>query len=190
MAARVPPLSSTLLPESAAAADGTEGVLAVLRAEHDKAEDGRSRSRLLSEMAALHERRDDLASAARDELAATNADPALIEPLESLIGIARRRRSQKNLNKLVERLARVAQSSAERQRAALELALQERRDEQFDDAKSTPERALSDAPDDAAAWLLLETLAAQLQDPALRERALTGRAGVSNDPEWRALLLL
>lgn len=190
MAARVPHLSAIVLPESSTSQDGADDVLAVLRAEHDKTEDGRSRSRLLSEMAAIYERRDDLASAARDELAATNADPTLIEPLESLIGIARRRRSQKNLSKLVERLARVAQTSSERQRAAFELALQERRDEQFEDARQTLERALSEAPDDAASWILLETLAVTLKDPALRERALTGRAGVGNDPEWRSLLLL
>ncbi len=190
MAARVPPLSTVLLAESPAPADAVESVLTVLRREHDATDEARARSRLLTEMAAIHERRDDLASAARDELAATNADPALLEPLEALIGIARRRRSQKNASKLVERLARVSQTSPERRRAAFELAAQERRDEQWDDARRTLERALSDAPDDPAAWLALETLATKLDDPALRERALTGRAGVSSDPEWRSLLLL
>jgi hypothetical protein len=189
MAARVPSLSSVLL-EPAAAAGDVEAVVGALRAEHDVATDGRARARLLSTMAAIHEARGDLAAAARDELAATNADPALLEPLESLIGIARRRRSQKNLDKLVERLARVARTSAERQRAAFELATRHQALGQLDEAQGTLERSLAEAPDDAAAWLALEVLASRRADPATRERALTGRVGVTSDAEWRALLLL
>ncbi len=189
MAARVPSLSSVLL-EPAAAAGDVEAVVGALRAEHDIATDGRARARLLSTMAAIHEGRGDLAAAARDELAATNADPALLEPLESLIGIARRRRSQKNLDKLVERLARVARTTAERQRAAFELATRHLALGQLTEARDTLERSLAEAPDDAAAWLALEALASRMADPPMRERALTGRVGVTSDAEWRALLLL
>ncbi len=189
MAARVPSLSSVLL-EPAAAAGDVEAAVGALRAEHDVATEGRARARLLSTMAAIHESRGDLAAAARDELAATNADPALLEPLESLIGIARRRRSQKNLDKLVERLARVARTTAERQRAAFELATRYQALGQLAEARDTLERSLAEAPDDAAAWLALEALASRMADPAMRERALTGRVGVTSDAEWRALLLL
>jgi hypothetical protein len=189
MAARVPSLTSVLL-EPAPTADDVEAVVGALRAEHDATTEGRARARLLSTMAAIHEARDDLAAAARDELAATNAEPALLEPLESLIGIARRRRSQKNLDKLVERLARVARTGPERQRSAFELATRYLALGQLDDARDTLERSLAEAPDDAAAWLALEVLAGRAADPGLRERALTGRVGVTGDAEWRALLLL
>ncbi len=188
MAARVPSLSSVLLEPTPTAA-GVEAVLAALRAEHDVATEGRERARLLSTLAAVSEARGDLASAARDALAATNADPALLEPLEALIGIARRRRSQKNLDKLVLRLTQVARSGAERQRAAFELAARHRAAGLSELAQQALERSLAEVPDDAAAWLALELLASHVGNPALRERALTGRVGATHDARWRALLL-
>lgn len=162
-----------------------------LRAEHDAFESPSTRAILLHEIGVLEERLGDEAAAARDLLGAVNTDPEFREPLERLVAIIERRQSYKNLGKLLERLSRVADTSAERSRALLDhAAFLADHEENVDLAKSALRGAAEETPEDPAVWLSLELLAARTGDTELGERALATRAELAQDPTWRALLLL
>ncbi len=188
MAVRFEPFPSVAAHKTPTRGD-VEALATSLRREQDATDGATARASLLHEVASLHELTGDLAAAARDELAATNADPTLAEPLESLIGIARRRRSEKNLGKLLSRLTRLARFPEEKSRAALEVALNRSESGDLTGARDSLEQGLAELPDDSTAWLALEVVAAELGDADLRERALIGRAGLANDAAWRAELL-
>ncbi|MCC6217191.1 MAG: hypothetical protein IT376_20195 [Polyangiaceae bacterium] len=160
-----------------------------LRAEHDAAVEGAVRAALLHEIGLLEEALGDEAGAARDHLAAVNAEPEFREPLERLIAIIERRQSFKNLGKLLERLSRVADSAEERARALhARAAFALDHDDDATGGRELAEEWVGEAPDDAAAWLLLECAAGRLEDAPLRLRAMTERAERARDPEWAALL--
>src|SRR5450432_495035 len=108
---RVPPP-----PESQAALEST---VRRLRAELAATADRPRQSRLLTAIADLEERSGNEPTAARDYLAGYNADSTFREPLEGLVRLLEKRRSLKNLGKLVDALARVATSPDERARALL-----------------------------------------------------------------------
>jgi lipopolysaccharide biosynthesis regulator YciM len=171
-----------------------EETLKRLRAELDATEDRARRARLLAEIAELEERVGDDAAAARDDLAAFNASPAYREPLEALHRLLERRRSLKNLVRVVDTMVRTAQPGDEKGRALLlQAAL-------LDDESADPQgarAALRDAlsgelrgAEASTAWLYDEIAAARLGDALGRRTALAERARRAEHPGWRALLLI
>ena len=171
---------------------GAAGVtLARLRAECEAAEADGQRAQLLYEIGMLEQLAQDEGQAARDLLAAVNASPDFVEPLERLIGLIERRRSFKNLGRLLERLTRVAEEPEETSRAQTAYAafLADHGDD-LEGARTALEKAVEAKPDDLAAWLALEVLAGKTGDAAARLRALKARARSTTDPTWKALLLL
>ena len=184
---RIPPPS----PDALAAIDGT---VKRLRAELAATTDKNRQGRLLFEIGEIEERAGDEPSAARDYLAAFNAEPTFREPLEGLVRLLERRRSLKNLGKLVDALTRAAQKPDEKARALLmKAAYLEDVAGDLDGAKQAAnEAAHAEAPENeaASAWLALEILAAKQADAVLREEALEERAKGAGDATWRGLLLL
>src|SRR5580704_8485601 len=113
------PLTSTpsrLPPPPSAGADAT---VRRLRAEMSASTDKARQAKLLSEIGDLEERGGDEPAAARDYLASYNADPTFREPLEGLVRLLEKRRSLKNLGKLVDALARAAATPEEKVRGLL-----------------------------------------------------------------------
>src|SRR5262249_25727148 len=130
-------------------------------------------------------------TAARDYLAAFNADPQFREPLESLVRILSRRKSIKNLGKLLDALTRAAQIPEERARAFWERASYVQTHEQnIAGAKELLEEAIAGSPEDPTLWLELELAAAKVGDSAARMRALEARAELATDATWKALLFI
>src|SRR6478735_156011 len=166
-------------------------VMQRLRAEHDATESMATKALLLHELGVLSETLGDEAGSARDQLGAVNADPDFREPLERLIAIIERRQSYKNLGKLLERLVRVAESPEERARAVLDQAAFAS-DHEGDDgtARMLLEGAADESPNDASLWLSLELSAGKTSDGELRDRALSQRARLAEDPLWKQLLLI
>ena len=164
-----------------------------LRDEVEATSDRARKARLLDEAGEIQERGGDEPGAARDYLAAYNADTSFREPLEGLVRLLERRRSLANLGKLVEALVASASTPEERARALTERAIF------FEDVQTDLEGARGAAreatetgavaADLGAAWLTLELVAAKLGDAALREEALAGRAQLTSDPTWKGLLL-
>ena len=175
---RIPPAPA---PEALAALEGT---VRRLRAELAATADRARQARLLAEIADLEERSGDEPAAARDYLAAYNADSAFREPLEGLVRLLEKRRSLKNLGKLVDALARVATSPDEKVRALLmRAAYQADVANDVADAKGTARDAteVEGAPvaEQASAWLALEVLAGRTGDTAV------ARAGADAPRELR-----
>jgi hypothetical protein len=98
---------------------GFDQTIRRLQAEMGATPDRQRQSRLLSQIADLHERAGDEPAAARDYLAAFNADPTFREPLEGLVRLLEKRRSLKNLGKVVGALVRAAATPDEKVRALL-----------------------------------------------------------------------
>lgn len=174
-----------------AAVEALTAAAARLHAELEAASEDGARALVLHEMAVLLERAGDDPGAARDYLAAFNADPELREPLEALVALLHRRRSVKNLGKLLEALGRAATSNEEAARALVERAafvLEQQADAAL--AKSILGEAVVEAPDDLTAWLELEILAGKEGDLTARLDALTERAARAEPATWRALLLV
>src|ERR1700722_11777171 len=90
---RIPPPSPDTL-------NAIEGTVKRLRAELAGTTDKGRQARLLSEIGEIEERAGDEPGAARDYLAAFNAEPAFREPLEGLVRLLERRRSFRNLGKV------------------------------------------------------------------------------------------
>ena len=165
--------------------------IARLRAEHDAAGDGKARAILLHEIGVLEERVGDETASVRDQLGAVNAEAEFREPLERLIAIIERRQSYKNLGRLLERLASVADRPEERARAMLDHAFYALdHEDDTTNARVLLEQATDDAPRDSSLWLALELVAGKLGDSELRERALLARISLTQDQHWKALLLL
>jgi len=186
---RLPP------PPAGEAAAAIEGTVRRLRAELAAATDKGRQARLLSEIADLEERASDEPAAARDYLAAFNADASFREPLEGLVRLLEKRRSLKNLGKLLDALARAAATPEEKVRALLmRAAYQADVAGDVADAKAAAREAcdVEGAPvaEQASAWLTLEVLAGRTGDPTAREEALAHRSKLASNPYWRALLLI
>jgi tetratricopeptide (TPR) repeat protein len=181
------------LPAEAIAA--IEARVRYLRAEIAATSDPARQARMLTDVADLEEVLRDQPGAARDYLAAYNADPNFHEPLEGLARLLERRRSYKNLGRLIDALVRAAGTPAERARSLLTRAAYEA-DVTGDvaEAKNSAREAtaVEDAPaaEQATAWLFLEVLAGRTGDAATRQEALAQRTKFAADPTWRALLLL
>ncbi|MDB4944947.1 MAG: Exonuclease SbcC [Labilithrix sp.] len=188
------PGASQLPPAPVEAIEAMAAAVSRLRDEAAASGDRPRRARLLDEAGEIQERGGDEPGAARDYLAAYNADTSFREPLEGLVRLLERRRSLENLGKLVEALVASAVTPEERARALTERAIF------FEDVQADLEGARGAAreatetgagPSDlGAAWLTLELVAAKLADPALREEALAGRAELPMSTAWRQLLLV
>ena len=162
-----------------------------LRSEHAAQEDKALQALLLHESGVLEEKHGEEPSAARDYLAAFNADPQFREPLESLVRILTRRKSIKNLGKLLEALTRAATEPEEKARAFWErAAFVQDYEQNLAGAKEALEEAVSANPEDPTPWLELELLAAKENDLPGRMRAIEARAELSADPTWKALLFI
>ncbi|MEO7110751.1 MAG: tetratricopeptide repeat protein, partial [Polyangiaceae bacterium] len=155
-------------------------------------------ARLHAEIGELEERAGDEPGAARDYLAAFNADPTFREPLEGLVRLLERRRSLKNLGRLLEALVRAATSADEKTRAlTMHAAFLEDVGEDLEgskaalrDATSKHEGADAAEVETKSAWLALELVAGKTHDSTLRTEALSERAKAAGDPTWQALLLI
>ncbi len=166
-----------------------------LRAELASTTDAARQARLLNEIGDVQERAGDEPAATRDYLAAYSADSTFHEPLEGLVRLLEKRRSLRNLGRLVDALVSVAAGPDEKVRALLMRAAY------IADVGSDPVQAQISAreatavpgaptPERSSAWLALEVLAGRTGDAATREEALAQRVKLSTDPTWRALLLL
>lgn len=193
-----PPLAASASHPSLPSADALaaiEGAAKRLRDELAQAQDRDRQARLLDEIADLEDRAGDEASAARDYLAAFNADPSFREPLESLLAILEKRRSWQNVGKLLDTLVRSSASPDERVRALLmRAAFQADHAGDLAEAKAWAREATgiegAPAAEAASAWLALEVIAGRAKDPAARQEALAERTNHAHDPTWRALLLI
>jgi cellulose synthase operon protein C len=187
------PHSSAPPPKTTAASDETTRRL---RAEAAATSDAGRQARLLSEMAEIEERAGDAAGAARDYLAACDADPAFREPLEGLARLFDYGSGLKGLGaRLFDALVESADAPDERVRALLmhanylsvvtgdlEAALNQVRDATM--VRGAP------AAEKAIAWLTLEVLAGRTGDAETRAEALAERTRHATDPTWHALLLI
>jgi hypothetical protein len=162
-----------------------------LRAEQAAATDPVHKALLLHELGVVEERAGDEMGAAREFLASFNSHAQFREPLEGLVRLLERRKSVKNLPKLLDALLRAAESPVEKSRAFVKRAafsLDYRKDDHA--AKSSLLQATDERPEDATAWLELEVLGGRSNDAALRAQALEARTKLEKNPTWRALLLI
>lgn len=165
-----------------------------LRAEIEKTPDKGRQARLLGELGEIAEQSGDEVTAARDYLAAFNADPTFREPLEGLVRLLERRRSLKNLGRVIDAIARAAVSPQETARALLMRAsfLEDVQQDVEGAIAAAREAAALDVqgPDAAGAQLVLEMLGARTNDAQLRQDALAERAKHARHPTWQGLLWL
>ena len=166
-----------------------------LRAELAGTTEPARQARLLNEIGDAQERAGDEPAATRDYLAAYSADSTFHEPLEGLVRLLEKRRSLRNLGRLVDALVNVATGPDEKVRALLMRA------SYVADVAANPTEAqisarqataVEGAPvaERASAWLALEVLAGRTGDASTREEALGERVKLATDPTWRALLIL
>ncbi|MCC6648641.1 MAG: tetratricopeptide repeat protein [Polyangiaceae bacterium] len=183
--------TSSLPPNQSGPPDATKAQAAAwITEELDAATDDRQRALLLHERAALLLRSGDDAGAARDFLAAFNADDEFREPLEALVALLGRRRSVQNLGKLLEALEAAASTPDEVARAKIDRAAFALEKGDVDLARSLLREATVEREGDLAPWLELEILAGKEGDAGARREALAARAPLAAPPAWRALLLL
>ncbi len=162
-----------------------------LRAEHDATSSQAAKAILLHEIGLLEESSGDEAGAARDQLQAVNADSTFREPLERLITIIERRKSFKNLGRLLDRLLKISERPGERARALLDnAAFFADHGEDLDAARQALLEATELTPEDPSLWLALEYVGWALQNLDLVSEALNRRAALEQDAHWRGLLLL
>jgi hypothetical protein len=182
------PASPSILPAE------VNDAVAWLRAEIAASPVKARQARLLGEVGEIEERNADEAGAARDYLAAFNADPTFREPLEGLVRLLERRRSFKNLGKVIDAFVKSSKRPEEAARALLmKTAYAADVTQDLDAARSLglmASKAASSGPESALAWLTLEVLAGKLGDADLRREALAKRVAHTTDPTWRGLLML
>ena len=166
-----------------------------LRAELSATSDVVRQARLLTEIGEVQERAGDEPAATRDYLAAYSADSTFHEPLEGLVRLLEKRRSLRNLGRLVDALVIAAKGPDEKVRALLMRAAY------LADVAANPAEAVKSvrealevsgapAPERASAWLALEVLAGRTGDAETREAALAERVAFAKEPTWRALMLV
>src|SRR5258708_33609852 len=120
---------------------------------------------LLHEAGAMNESAGEEPTAARDYLAAFTGDSSFREPLEALIRILSRRKSYKNLGKLLDALVKNSDTAEDRARGLWELAtLSLEHDKNKPEARAKLEEAVAENPDDVTSWLEIELLAAEAGD--------------------------
>jgi cellulose synthase operon protein C len=157
--------------------------------EHVGAESKEQQALLSYESGLLRETAHDEAGAARDLLAAYNADGNFREPVETLASLLERRKSYKNLGRMIEALIKSASSPEQAARVQMQkgqYALEHQND--VEAARAAWEQAVVEDEDAAAAWLELELLAGKHNDPDARLRSLQQRTRLAQPLEWKALL--
>src|SRR5579864_8863975 len=117
------PGASQLPPAPVETLEAVAAAVSRLRAEVDATGDRSRKARLLDESGEIQERGGDEQGAARDYLAAYNADTSFREPLEGLVRLLERRRSLANLGKLIEALVAAAVTPEEKARALTQRAV-------------------------------------------------------------------
>jgi tetratricopeptide (TPR) repeat protein len=176
------------------ASKAIEGTVQKLRSELANQREKPRQARLLGEIGELEERVGDEPAAARDYLAAFNTDPQFREPLEGLVRLLERRRSLRNLGKLIDALVRAAETPEEKARSLLmKAAFEEDSNGNAAGAKDIAREVFAtgaEGPEKALAWLMLEVLGGKLGEPLQRAEALLERGRMPGDPTWRGLLLL
>jgi len=190
-----PAASSQPQQRSATAVAAIEDTIRRLRAELAGATNAARQARLLADVADLEESIGDQAGAAREYLAAYNADATFLEPLEGLVRLLEKRRSLKNLGKLIDALVHAATGPEETARAltlraSYEADVNGHLGEAKGSARAAAEVEGAPAAERATAWLLLEVLAGRTGDPSTRQEALAERGKYAADPAWRGLLLV
>jgi tetratricopeptide (TPR) repeat protein len=165
-------------------------MIARLKAEAEASDDAGRKAVLLHEAAELEERTaGDELGAAREYLAAYNQDANFREPLEALLRILERRRSLKNLGRVLESLSKSADLPEERARA-----LRARASHAVDvgndvaQGRAFLEEAVEADPADATSWLFLELEAGARGDAEARKNALSRRVELATDARWASLL--
>jgi hypothetical protein len=166
-----------------------------LRAEVAATVDAGRQARLLAEMAELEERAGDESAAARDYLAAYEADPNFREPLEGVARLLERRSNLKGLGRFFfDALVEAAASPDERVRALLMHAAhfaEVAGDFAAAEASAREATLVEGAPvaEQASAWLMLEIFAGHTRNEAARNEALAQRIRFAANPTWQALLI-
>lgn len=115
-------VSTDMTAQSPRANEDAAAQIARLRTEHAAQPDRALQALLLHEVGVLEETTGEEMAAVRDYLAAFNADPQFREPLEQLLRILQRRKSIKNLGKLLDALTRASETPEEKARAFWERA--------------------------------------------------------------------
>lgn len=184
-------VSTDMTAQSPRANEDAAAQIARLRTEHAAQPDRALQALLLHEVGVLEETTGEEMAAVRDYLAAFNADPQFREPLEQLLRILQRRKSIKNLGKLLDALTRAAETPEEKARAFWErAAFAQDYENNLAAAKEALLEAVASHPEDATPWLELELLAGKEGDIPGRMRAIEARAELSSDPTWKGLLLI
>src|SRR5262249_24027136 len=109
-----PPSHPTSFPPGPA---DTSPATVYLRAEQAATSDPEHKALLLHELGVVEERAGDEMGAAREFLASFNSFAQFREPLEGLVRLLERRKSVKNLPKLLDALLRAAETPVEKSRA-------------------------------------------------------------------------
>src|SRR5947209_19228190 len=104
------PSHPTSFPPSNAA---PSSIAIYLQAEQESATEPQHKALLLHELGVAEERTGEEMEAAREFLAAFNSHAPFREPLEGLVRLLERRKSVKNLPRLLDALAKVADSPVE-----------------------------------------------------------------------------
>ena len=188
------PGGSQLPPATTETIEALASAVLRLRAEVEASDDPPRKARLLNEAGEIQEGGGDEVGAARDYLTAYNFDTSFREPLEGLVRLLERRRSLANLGKLIDALVAAAVTPEEKARAhTMRAVFCEDTQKDLEGARGAAREATETGAmpaDLGPAWLVLELVAAKLEDQALREEALAGRAELASDPTWHGLLLL
>lgn len=136
------------------------------------------------------ENTDDPAGAVKAYLVSYNLTPAFRPPLDALVRIFGRRRSFKNLKRLLETTLKSTSESAARASAMLDLAsFAERHEEDRKSAIEWAERALETDPASRFAAYTLERLGRGTGDASLVTRSLEARALTTDDVVLKGLFL-
>jgi len=165
--------------------------LAWLTAEQNAAESPAYTSMLLHETGVILESSGEDVEAAKNYRAAISCDPDFREPLERLIALSERHRRTEELGTLYQQLVASADTPDERVRACLQRAffLAERGDDS-NAALLLAREVVTDSPNNAVAWLLIDLLGDRLRDFAVREEALEAQLDLAHHPPYRGLLLI
>lgn len=193
--AKFPPNPATDRSDPAPSGGGIPDPRAVLMRElaADSANgriDANAEAVLRWDLARRNEEAGDTAGAVKGYLVAYNLDPSFRPPLDALVRIFVRRRSFKNLARLLEAQLKSARSDGERASALLDLAaFSEDHDGNIEAALTHLRSAVDLAPESAAVSLQLERLARSRGDAELTAQALELRSRATFEPSLRGVLL-
>jgi hypothetical protein len=165
--------------------------LSWLKAEQNAAEAPTYTSMLLHESGAILESCGEDGEAAKNYRASISFDPEFREPLERLIVLAERQHTHGELAQHFGQLLTAADNPEERSRAGLEQAFCTiENDGDINAALALLREVVTDAPGNAAAWLLLDLVGERVGDTETRERAIEAQLNLTNHAAYRGRLLI